>query len=79
MKNIKNQNSLRSFLLAICLVVFVVTLTGCIGTQSETATEQSRRWGHIFRSNVSQIPDDIEAILMMDKRSKLTDNLIRDL
>lgn len=79
MKNIKNLNSLRSFLLTICLALFLVTLTGCMGTQSETAQEQSRRWGHIMRSNLSQIPDDIEAILMMDKRSKLTENFIRDL
>ncbi len=78
MKYIKNLNSLKSLLLSICLVVCVATLTGCGGTQSETASESARRRRHIVGSNFGQIADDIDAILLLDKRSKLTDKLIRD-
>jgi hypothetical protein len=78
MKYTKNLNLLRSLLLSFCLIVCATTLIGCMGTQSETKSEHTRRWKHIINSNLSQIPDDIDAILMMDKRSKLTNNLIRD-
>ncbi len=78
MKYIKNLNSLRSLSLSICLVVFAVTLIGCTGTQSETAQEAARRRRHIMSSNFGQIPDDIDALFMLDKRSKLTHRLIRD-
>jgi hypothetical protein len=78
MKYFKNLNSLRTILLSICLVVFAMTLIGCGGTQSETAAERGRRWRMVSRSGLGQINDDIDALLMMDKRSKLTENVIRD-
>jgi hypothetical protein len=78
MKYFKNLNSLRSLLLSICLVVFAMTLTGCGGTQSETKAERARRWRMVTGSGLGQINDDIDALLMMDKRSKLSENVIRD-
>jgi hypothetical protein len=78
MKHIKNPNSLRSLLLSICLIACIVSLTGCGGTQSETKAERSRRWKNISRSNLGQIVDDVDAFLMMDRRSKLSKNHIRD-
>ncbi|MCF7956365.1 MAG: hypothetical protein K9M75_11225 [Phycisphaerae bacterium] len=78
MKNIKNLNSLRYLILSTCLVVFVLTLTGCGGSMSETSAERSRRHKQIVGSGLGQIADDVDAILLLDKRSKLTDKLIRD-
>ena len=78
MKYFKNLNSLRTILLSICLVVFAMTIVGCGGTQSETQAERARRWRMISRSGLGQINDDIDALLMMDKRTKLSSDLIRD-
>ena len=78
MKYIKNLNSLSSLILSICLVTCAITLIGCGGSQSETKAERARRWRQVTRSGLGQIPDDIDAFLLMDKRSKLTDKIIRD-
>ena len=78
MKYSRNLTLSKLFLLLICLFLAVITFTGCGGTQGETKGERARRWGHIFRSNLGQINDDVDAILLMDRRSKLTDKLIRD-
>ncbi|MCF7956040.1 MAG: hypothetical protein K9M75_09585 [Phycisphaerae bacterium] len=78
MKNIMNLNSLRYLIFSICLVVFVLTLTGCGGSMSETSAERSRRHKQVVRSGLGQVADDWDAIWLMDRRSKLTDKLIRD-
>jgi hypothetical protein len=78
MKHLKNLNSLRSLLLSICLLVFVMTLTGCGATQSETSPERNRRRRMILQSNLDQMADDVDNFWLMNKRSKLTDKLIRD-
>lgn len=78
MKNIKNLNSLSSLILSICLVVCLLTLTGCGGSMSETGVERTRRHHQIVGSGFGQIADDWDAFWLLDKRSKLSDKLIRD-
>ena len=78
MKYFKNLNSLRSFLLTICLVVFVTTLTGCGGSMTDTKAERAMRHQLIVHSGFGQIADDWDALWLMDKRSKLSRHLIRD-
>jgi len=78
MNYFKNLKSLRSFVLSICLVVCILALTGCGGSMSETSAERTRRHHQIVRSGFGQLADDWDALWLMDKRSKLTDKLIRD-
>ena len=78
MMNIKNLKSLKSLLLTICLFVFVLTVTGCGGSMTETKSERSRRHRIIVKSGFGQIVDDWDAMWLMDKRSKLSRHLIRD-
>ena len=74
----KKLSSLSSLLLIICLATCLMALIGCGGSQSETKAERARRWGQVTHSGLGQIVDDLDAVLLMDRRSKLTDNLIRD-
>jgi len=74
----KKLSSLSSLLLIICLAACLISLVGCGGSQSETKAERDRRWEQVTHSNLSQLPDDWDAFWLMDRRSKLTDNLIRD-
>jgi hypothetical protein len=78
MKNIKNLNSLRSLILSICLVVCLLSITGCGGSMSETKIERTRRHKQIARSGFGQIADDWDAMWLLDRRTKLSDKLIRD-
>lgn len=78
MNYFKNLNSLRSLLLSICLVVCVLTMTGCGGSMTDTAAERSRRHRMIVKSGLGQVVDDWDAMWLMDKRSKLSRHLIRD-
>ena len=67
--------------LALCLLVLTaisLTLIGCGGTPGETGTERSVRYGTIIRSNYGSMKDDVDMLLLMDKRSKLSKSLIRD-
>jgi len=78
MKNIKNLNSLRCLILSICLAVCLLSLTGCGGSMSETGVERTRRHHQIVRSGFGQIADDWDAMWLLDRRTKLSDKLIRD-
>ena len=78
MKYLKKLNSLNTILLSICLIVMLLTITGCGGTMSETKAERERRHRQIVRTGLGQMADDWDAMWMMDRRSKLSDKLIRD-
>ena len=66
--------------LSMCFLIAGLALSsiGCGGTMGETSAERGRRWKSILRTNMAQINDDIDTILLMDKRSKLTDKYVRD-
>ena len=59
------------------LVVFAMVLTGCGATAGETKAEANRRRGHIMKTNISLLQDDIDAVLMLDKPSKTSEKLVR--
>ena len=67
------------------VVIFLVILTaismmliGCGGAPGENSSERSVRYGTIVRSNYEMMKSDVDSVLMMDKRSKLSDTIIRD-
>jgi hypothetical protein len=45
---------------------------------SETKIERTRRHRQIVRSGFGQIADDWDALWLFDRRTKLSDKLIRD-
>ena len=63
----------------ICLCVlalFAVVLAGC-GTPAETADEVRIRHTLINRTNMKQMQDDIDSMLMLDQPSKLSEMHVR--
>lgn len=77
MKYIMNPAS-RLTLFVLLFITVILTVAGCGGIQGETATERGVRYRNIVRTNLGSMKDDVDMILMMDKRSKLSDRLIRD-
>ena len=64
---------------AICLCVlalFAVALAGC-GTLAETSDEVEIRHTLINKTNMKQIRDDLDSILMRKEPSKLTEMYVR--
>jgi hypothetical protein len=77
MKYIVNPAS-RLMLFVLLFIAGVLTVAGCGGIQGETATERRVRYRNIVRTNIGSMKDDVDTILLLDKRSKLNDRLIRD-
>lgn len=77
MKYIVNPAS-RLTLFVLLFVAVVLTVAGCGGIQGETAVERQVRYENIVRTNIGSMKDDVDTVLMLDKRSKLNDRLIRD-
>ena len=67
----------RLMLCGLMLAAISLALMGC-GTPGETSTERFVRYGTIVRSNYGSMKSDIDTLLMMDKRSKLSKFPIRD-
>lgn len=76
--NTRKQNSLSLLLLSICLIACVMTLTGCTGSISESKAERAQRWEQITNRNLGMIADDVDAVFLMNRRSRLSDHVIRD-
>ena len=74
--NIRQYISLGLYL---CLLtVLIGALAGCAaGTPGETAEEVHTRHVGIIKTNWLEMQDDIDAVLMLDKPSRLSDKLIR--
>jgi len=73
--NIRGYISLGLYL---CLfTVLIGVLAGCMGTPGETAEEVHTRHVGVMKENHLQMQDDIDAILMLDKPSRLSDKLVR--
>lgn len=77
MKSIANPGC-RLTLFVLILATISLMLIGCGGTPGETGSERASRYDTIMRSNFSAMKSDLDVILMMDKRSKLSKNLVRD-
>lgn len=67
--------NLRALALAFVLGVLVLSTVGCKSwtTPGETSAEARRRRDRIVRANSEQMVSDIEAVLMLDRPSKLSD------
>jgi len=77
MKNINKTGKSHSLICLVAILVGILFISGC-SSLGETGSERTRRWKEITKSNMGQIADDVDAFLLLDKRSKLTDRLIRD-
>ncbi len=66
----------RGLYLCLC-VVLAGMLTGCVGAPGETSDEVHTRHVGVVKENWIQAQDDIDAILMLDKPSRLSDKLVR--
>ena len=77
MKYIVNSKC-RLALFMLTLTAVLLTVVGCGGTPGETSTERCVRYETIVRTDMETIKSDIDAVLLMDKRSKLSDMPIRD-
>jgi len=67
--------NLRTLVLAVILGVLVLSTWGCKSwrTPGETSAEARRRRDRIVRANSEQMVSDMEAVLMLDRPSKLSD------
>jgi len=70
--------SVCKLILLIILLVFVFIPLGCssFSQPGETAAEGHRRHQRIARINQQELMADIDAVLMLDEPSKLTDKRI---
>jgi len=75
MKNTVSNYINAAFCLCVCLSM-CVCLWGCRGA-GETASEVNIRHKHIIRTNTSMIQDDVDALMLLDKPSKLSDKMVR--
>lgn len=75
MKNTVSNYINAVFCLFICLSVCVCIL-GCRGA-GETASEVNVRHKHIIYTNTSMIQDDLDALMLLDRPSKLSDKMVR--
>ena len=68
-------SNLRALALAFVLGVLVLSTSGCMNwtTPGETSAESRRRRERILRANTQAMVSDTEAVLMLDRPSKLTD------
>ncbi len=68
---------LHKIFLAIILCAFIFVLSGCSSEQmGETEAEGHRRHVRNLRINNQQMMEDIDAFLLLDKPSKLSDKRV---
>ena len=58
------------------LSAMVLSLFGC-SSPGETPDEVSRRRKRVIRNDLLQVQDDLDAVLMLDKPSRISDKPIR--
>jgi hypothetical protein len=80
----KKLNIRRCIRLILCFCLFAIligSLTACRGsmrsTPGETVREVHTRHVGVVKTNWLEMQDDIDAVLMLDKPSRLSDKLIR--
>lgn len=75
----KNLAVFSCFKYAVCLCLlaaFAVCISGCAGA-GETAGEVRDRHGAIMRTQLHMVQDDVDAVILLDRSSRLTDKLTR--
>ena len=75
----KKLNTFYCFKCAVCLCLFaaiLVSISGCAGT-GETASEVRDRHKTIMKSELRMVQDDVDAVLLLDKPTRLSDKLTR--
>lgn len=81
MKKLNIRKYVRLILCFCLFAVLIGSLTACSGstraTPGETASEVHARHVEIIKTNFLHAQDDIDAILMLDQPSRLSDKLIR--
>ncbi len=80
----KRLNISKCVRLGLCLCLFAIltcSLTACSGKSlaapGETVREVHTRHVSTIKTNWLQVQDDIDAVLMLDSPSRLSDKLIR--
>ncbi|MFH1616290.1 MAG: hypothetical protein ABIG61_14535 [Planctomycetota bacterium] len=73
------MRGLKKYLLAVLLFVLGIGLCGCsaIHGQGEAVDEGHRRHMRQLRLEMQMLADDIDAMLLTDRPSRLTDMYIR--
>ena len=66
----------RVLMCACLLVSITVSLLGCAGS-GETAAEVHRKHIDVVRTNTLQIQDDLDALFMLDRPSRLSERYVR--
>ena len=81
MKKLNIRKYVRLILCFCLFAVLIVSLTACSGstraTPGETASEVHSRHVSVIKTNWLHAQDDIDAVLMLDQPSRLSDKLIR--
>jgi len=75
--NIRQYISLGLCLCLLTALIGALSGCGCAGTPGETAEEVHTRHVGIMKTNCLEMQDDIDAVLMLDKPSRLSDKLVR--
>jgi len=75
----KNLTNFCGFKRAVCLCLLfavIICISGCTGA-GETKSEVRDRHMTNMKSGLKMIQDDVDAILLLDKPTKLSDKLTR--
>ena len=76
MKNLAVYSCFRNVVCICLFAAFAVCLCGC-GGAGETAGEVKDRHGAIMRTQMHMIQDDVDAVILLDRPTRLTDKLTR--
>jgi len=75
MKSIGHLSKISTLVTSLLLLTLILVASGCSSYHQpgETAAERSRRHKRILRVNHSQMMQDIDRVLNLDRPSRLTD------
>ncbi len=76
----KKTNFLKYSRVVFCFCILCATalcLSGCFKAAGETASEVHQRQMRIINTSRRQMQDDIDAVLLLDRPSRLNDKVIR--
>lgn len=78
-KKMKKLNIFYCFKCAVCLCLIsaiLICVSGCAGA-GETASEVRDRHKTVVKSGLRMVQDDVDAFLLIDRPTKLSDKLTR--
>jgi len=76
MKKSSFARSLKCLFCLCVLLLWTCWLAGC-SAPGETSSEVHRRHKRVLKNNLQQAQDDIDAVFLIDKPSKLSDKVVR--